>query len=54
MFKVRSLRSGNIRTVFAVVGSKFLFWKDYAWVFEDIEHYVPEDAVIKKEEETDE
>lgn len=47
MFKVRSLRSGEVRTVFAVVGSKFLFWKDYAWVFEDIKYYIPEEAVKK-------
>ena len=40
MFKVISLRSGEERTVYAVVGSLFLFWKG-AWVYEEQKHYVP-------------
>lgn len=42
MFKVRSLRSGKVRTVYAVVGSLFLFWRDGAWHYEESKYYVPE------------
>lgn len=44
MFKVRSLRSGKVRTVFAVVGSLFLFWKDSAWHYEENKYYIPEEV----------
>lgn len=40
MFKVVSTRSGEVRTVYAVVGSLFLFWKG-AWVYEEQKYYFP-------------
>lgn len=41
MYKVRSLRSGNIYTVYGLNGALFLLRKNGKWVYEPIEYYEP-------------
>ena len=47
MFKVRDLRNGQMRTVYAISGLYFLFFVDGCWCWDKCEYYIP------MEEETD-
>ena len=42
MFKVRNIKGGNVRTVYAVCGTMFLMYEDGMWFYDDIAHYEPE------------
>ena len=41
MFKVRRKDSGDILTVYGLVGSMFLFYNGYEWYCDYMEHYEP-------------
>ena len=41
MFKVKSIRSGVIRTVYNVDGLQFLFFRDGKWSWDYCRYYVP-------------
>lgn len=41
VLRVKSLRSGNIYTVYGLSGGRFLLWKGDGWYYESIEYYVP-------------
>lgn len=41
MFKVRDLRSGEVKTVYAVMGPMFLFFTDGLWCVDEMGHYAP-------------
>ena len=41
MFKVKSKRSGKIRTVYKIHGMQFLLFRKGEWVWDSCRYYVP-------------
>lgn len=41
MFKVRDMRNGTVRTVYATSGMYFLFFVDGLWCWDKYEFYAP-------------
>ena len=41
VFKVRDIRNGTVRTVYATNGMYFLFFVDGCWCWDKFEFYVP-------------
>lgn len=41
MFKVRDLRNGQVRTVYAINGLYFMFFVDGVWCYDSIEFFEP-------------
>ena len=41
MFKVKNIKTGQVRTVYAMHGNHFVFFENGYWVYEDMRLYVP-------------
>lgn len=42
MFRVSDVRTGKVRTVYAVSGTLFLLYGEEGWFCDDMRNYVPE------------
>lgn len=41
MFKVQEIKTGKVRTVYAVSGTHFMFFEDGVWYWDSIGGYEP-------------
>lgn len=46
MFKVKNIKTGQVRTVYAVNGHYFMFYEEGHWLFEDMGLYAPLEGEI--------